>query len=111
MEKTYKEYLEEILCSKVSDNLTGAQKQELDAVTELLGFCDYERLCELAKADKGGRCVIAEKPPKKGKKYVLRSMCGYCKYNHTISPKCFKLKKCSEKVLQEIEDKSLKGEK
>lgn len=58
MEKTYKEYLEEILCSKVSDDLTGSQKQALEAVTELLGFCDYERLCELAKADKNARCVV-----------------------------------------------------
>lgn len=62
MEKTYKEYLEEILCSKISDDLTGAQKQALDAVTELFGLCNYERLCELAKADKEGRCVIDDKP-------------------------------------------------
>lgn len=109
MEKTYKEYLEEILCSKVSDDLTGSQKQALEAVTELIGFCDYERLCELAKADKERRCVIAKKQPEKGKKYVLQSMCGYCQYNHTISPKCFRLKKCSVKVLEETEDKSLKG--
>lgn len=58
MEKTCKEYLEEILCSKISDDLTGAQKQALDAVTELLGFCDYERLCELAKADKDGKYSV-----------------------------------------------------
>ena len=30
----------------------------MDAVTELLGFCDYERLCELAKADKDEKCVV-----------------------------------------------------
>lgn len=58
MEKTYKEYLEEILCSPVSDQLTGNQKQAVDAMAELLGFCDYEKLCELAKADRDGRCVI-----------------------------------------------------
>lgn len=58
MEKTYKEYLEEIMCSKISDDLTGDQKQALDAVTELLGFCDYERLCELAKADKDGKYSV-----------------------------------------------------
>lgn len=58
MEKTYKEYLEEILCSPVSDQLTGNQKQAVDAMAELLGFCDYEKLCELAKADKENRCVI-----------------------------------------------------
>lgn len=61
MEKTYKEYLEEILCSKVSDDLTGDQKQALDAVTELLGFCDYERLCELAKLDKEGICSLSQR--------------------------------------------------
>lgn len=109
MEKTYKEYLEEILCSKISDDLTGAQKQALDAVTELLGFCDYERLCELLKADREGRCIIADKPPAKGKKYVLRSMCSHCEHNYKVSPKCFRLKKCSVKVLEETEDKSLKG--
>lgn len=58
MEKTYKEYLEEILCSKVCDDLTESQKQALEAVTELIGFCDYERLCELAKADKDKRCSV-----------------------------------------------------
>lgn len=73
MEKTYKEYLEEILCSKVSDDLTGAQKQALDAVTELLGFCDYERLCELAKADKDARCVVLPCKPSDVTVYQLRS--------------------------------------
>lgn len=57
MEKTYKEYLEEILCSPVSDDLTSMKRQALDAVTELLGFCDYERLCELAKANSEKRNI------------------------------------------------------
>lgn len=58
MEKTYEQYLEEILCSPVSDQLTGSQRKAIDAMAELLGFCDYERLCELVDADRDGRCVV-----------------------------------------------------
>lgn len=59
MERTHYEYLEEILNSKnVCDHLTGYQAMTIDALAELLSFCPYERLCELAKADREGRCVV-----------------------------------------------------
>lgn len=55
MERTYLEYLEEILNSKnASDYLTGYQTMTIDALAELLSFCPYERLCELAQADREG---------------------------------------------------------
>ena len=53
MELTHLEYLEEILNSKdACDHLTGYQKMVIDALTELLSYCPYERLCELAQADR-----------------------------------------------------------
>ena len=59
MELTHLEYLEEILNSKdACDHLTGYQKMVIDALTELLSYCPYERLCELAQADREGRCVV-----------------------------------------------------
>lgn len=59
MERTHLEYLEEILDSQdACDHLTGYQKQTIDALAELLSFCPYERLCELAQADWEGRCVV-----------------------------------------------------
>lgn len=59
MELTHLEYLEEILNSKdACDHLTGYQKMVIDALTELLSYCPYERLCELVQADKEGRCVV-----------------------------------------------------
>ncbi|SCH20302.1 Uncharacterised protein [uncultured Clostridium sp.] len=61
MELTHLEYLEEILNSKdACDHLTGYQKMVIDALTELLSYCPYERLCELAQADREGRCVVLE---------------------------------------------------
>ena len=55
MERTHLEYLEEILNSKnASDYLTGYQTMTIDALAELLSFCPYERLCELAQADREG---------------------------------------------------------
>lgn len=55
MELTHLEYLEEILNSKdACDHLTGYQKMVIDALTELLSYCPYERLCELAQADREG---------------------------------------------------------
>ena len=61
MEYTYYEYLEEILNSKnVCDHLTGYQAMTIDALAELLSFCPYERLCELAQADREGRCVVLD---------------------------------------------------
>lgn len=63
MDKTYKEYMEEILCGRISDELTSGQKESIDAMIELLGFCDYERICELVKADKDDRCVILPVKP------------------------------------------------
>lgn len=62
MELTHLEYLEEILNSKdACDHLTGYQKMVIDALTELLSYCPYERLCELAQADQEGRVRIEEK--------------------------------------------------
>lgn len=59
MELTHLQYLEEILSSKYAcDHLTGYQQQAIDALAELLSFCPYERLCELAQADREGRCVV-----------------------------------------------------
>ena len=59
MELTHLEYLEEILNSKdACDHLTGYEKMVIDALTELLSYCPYERLCELAQADREGRCVV-----------------------------------------------------
>lgn len=56
MELTHLEYLEEILNSKdACDHLTGYQKIVIDALTELLSYCPYERLCELAQADQEGK--------------------------------------------------------
>ena len=56
MELTHLEYLEEILNSKdACDHLTGYQKMVIDALTELLSYCPYERLCELAQADRDGK--------------------------------------------------------
>ena len=67
MELTHLEYLEEILNSKdACDHLTGYQKMVIDALTELLSYCPYERLCELAQADREGRCVVP--PCKVGQK-------------------------------------------
>lgn len=50
--------MEEILESPASEILTGYQKQAIDAAAELLSFCNYERLCELAKAEQDGRLVV-----------------------------------------------------
>jgi hypothetical protein len=59
MELTHLEYLEEILNSKdACDHLTGYQKMVIDALTELLSYCPYERLCELAQAYSKGLCVV-----------------------------------------------------
>ena len=56
MERTHLEYLEEILDGQdACDHLTGYQKQTIDALAELLSFCPYERLCELAQADREGK--------------------------------------------------------
>lgn len=64
MARTHLEYLEEILNSKnASDYLTGYQIMTIDALAELLSFCPYERLCELAQADQEGRCVILPVKP------------------------------------------------
>lgn len=52
--KLYLRCLKEILETKISDALTGYQKQALDAIVELLSYCSYERLCQLAKADRDG---------------------------------------------------------
>lgn len=76
MEHTYYEYLEEILNSKnVCDHLTGYQAMTIDALVELLSFCSYERLCELAQADREGRCVVL--PCKQGD--VLWTFCNHQK--------------------------------
>lgn len=70
MELTHLEYLEEILNSKdACDHLTGYQKMVIDALTELLSYCPYERLCELAQADREGisPCTFCRfNPPSSG---------------------------------------------
>ena len=64
MEPTHLQYLEEILSSKYAcDHLTGYQQETIDALAELLSYCPYERLCELAQADKEGRCVVLPAKP------------------------------------------------
>lgn len=58
MEPTHLQYLEEILSSKYAcDHLTGYQQETIDALAELLSYCPYERLCELAQADKEDRVL------------------------------------------------------
>lgn len=68
MSKTYKDYLNEILSSPLSDSLTGEQHTALDAVIELLNYCDYSKLCELAIAEKNNRCILL---PEDGMLYYL----------------------------------------
>lgn len=67
MNMDIKQHLEYIL---YSNEMTGYQHQAMNAIIELLGFCDYNRLCELAKADKDGRIVIL---PDKNKIPMLKS--------------------------------------
>lgn len=73
MELTHLQYLEEILSSKYAcDHLTGYQQETIDALAELLSYCPYERLCELAQADREGRVKILPKSEKR--------TCGDCKH-------------------------------
>jgi len=48
MRKMY-EYLEEILESPVSNQLTGYQRTTIDAAVEIFKLCSYEQLCDLVK--------------------------------------------------------------
>lgn len=62
MEPTHLQYLEEILSSKYAcDHLTGYQQETIDALAELLSYCPYERLCELAQADREKRIIVIPK--------------------------------------------------
>lgn len=55
--KTMKELFEEMICNPFC-RMTNAERAALDAAIELVGYCSYDRLCELAKADADERCLV-----------------------------------------------------
>lgn len=67
-----------------------AEKERFEALEKLYSYRNIcgvttpERLVELIEADRNGRCVIAEKPPESGNKYVLQTVQG-CWTNRTVT--------------------------
>lgn len=60
-DKIIPQHLKDMLCDKeCSAEMTGYQHTAMDAVIELLEYCNYDRLCELAKADHDKRCFISD---------------------------------------------------
>lgn len=57
--QTVVEHLKDMLADDLCrGEMTGYQEQALQNVIALLNGIDFNRLCELAEADKGGRCVV-----------------------------------------------------
>ena len=83
-EKTIREHLEDMLCDReCSAEMTGYQYQAVDALIELLGYCDYDRLCELARVDKNGFCTGCTFEPSDRDDYP----CTVCRRNPALTDK------------------------
>ena len=85
-------------------NILGIQAAENNArlkrIEKMLGNdYDLDRLKELVEADREGRCVIAEKAPESGNKYVLQTVQG-CWTNGDVTI----LKQSAMNAMKEKED-------
>ena len=78
----------------------GQKNNRLADIEDILGSeYDLDHLKQIIEADREGRCVIAEKPPESGNKYVLQTVQG-CWINGDVTI----LKQSALKAMKERED-------